>query len=138
LIEGGQEFSSYPARCLLTGERRTLPGETVADVERELGELLGRAAPDADLRLLVSREPFEISPEEEIVRLVVEQSGGQLVGVPFWTDAALLAGAGIPTVLYGPAGEGAHAAVEWVDLPSVERVRNVLVEVARAFCAVPS
>src|SRR5919198_2111559 len=33
LIEGGQELSTYPARCVLTIERRTLPGETVDHVE---------------------------------------------------------------------------------------------------------
>jgi acetylornithine deacetylase/succinyl-diaminopimelate desuccinylase-like protein len=38
LIEGGQELSSFPARCLLTVERRTIPGETAADVGRELLE----------------------------------------------------------------------------------------------------
>ncbi len=43
LIEGGQEFSSYPERCLLTGERRTLPGETIAEVERELRAAAGDA-----------------------------------------------------------------------------------------------
>jgi acetylornithine deacetylase len=72
------------------------------------------------------------------VRLVRDRSGGDVVGVPFWTDAALLAAAGVPTVLFGPVGEGAHAVVEWVDLPSVETVRDVLVDVARAFCRVPS
>jgi acetylornithine deacetylase len=138
LIEGGQEFSSYPARCLLTGERRTLPGETTATVERELRELLARSGSEAELRMLVARDPFELAADEEIVELVRSRSGGALVGLPFWTDAALLAAAGIPTVLYGPAGEGAHAEVEWVDLPSVERVRDVLVEVATAFCGVPS
>jgi len=58
-----------------------------------------------------------------------------LVGAPFWTDAALIAGAGIPTVLYGPAGEGAHAEVEWVDLASLERVREVIVRTANEWCA---
>jgi acetylornithine deacetylase len=138
LIDGGQEFSSYPARCRLTGERRTLPGETRADLERDLRELLVRAGSGAELRMLVDREPFAVDADEEIVALVTRHAGGGLIGLPFWTDASLLAAAGIPTVLYGPAGEGAHAAVEWVDLPSVERVRDVLVEVARAFCAVPS
>ena len=33
LIEGGQELSSFPASCVLTGERRTIPGETVEQVE---------------------------------------------------------------------------------------------------------
>jgi acetylornithine deacetylase len=54
--------------------------------------------------------------------------------VPFWTDAALIAAAGIPTVLYGPAGEGAHAAIEWVDLASLERVRDVVLRTAVEWC----
>lgn len=138
LIEGGQEFSSYPARCLLTGERRTVPGETAAEVEAELRAAVERAAPDAQLRMLIGRDPYELDDDAEIARLLLEQVGGSFVGMRFWTDAALLAGAGIPTVLFGPAGEGAHAEVEWVDLPSVERVRDVLVEVAGAFCGMPS
>ena len=39
VIEGGQEYSSYPAHCRLQGERRTIPGETVDDVRRELEAL---------------------------------------------------------------------------------------------------
>ena len=132
LIEGGQEFSSYPARCLLTGERRTLPGETVADVERELGTIAG----DADVRMGVTRDPFEIDAGHELVQLVRRCAGdAETVGVSFWADSALTAGAGIPTVLYGPAGEGAHAVEEWVDLASVERVRDVCLAVAVEWCA---
>ena len=135
LIEGGQEFSSYPERCLLTGERRTVPGETLEDVEAELRSLLERTEPEADLRMGVSRQSFEVAEDEEIVRLVQGHAKTQIVGVPFWTDAALLAGAGVPTVVFGPAGEGAHAAVEWVDLASVERCSEVLLAVATEFCA---
>ena len=131
LIEGGQEFSSYPARCLLTGERRTLPGETAAEIEADLRD----AAGDAELRLLVSREPFEADEGHELVRAVsvaAGVSGG--VGLPFWTDAALVAAAGIPAVLFGPVGAGAHAAVEWVDISSLERCREVYAAVATAVC----
>jgi len=135
LIEGGQELSSYPASCVLLGERRTLPGETRADVERELRAALG---PAVRLRVPVSRDAYELEPDAEIARLVAGAAGVEPAGAPFWTDAALLGAAGIPTVLFGPRGEGAHAEVEWVDLPSVERVRDVLVEVARAFCGAPS
>jgi acetylornithine deacetylase len=132
LIEGGQEFSSYPARCLLTGERRTLPGETRGQVEAELRGIAG----DGELRMLVAREPFEIDGEEEFVRLVRRCAGvDDVVGVSFWADSALIAAAGIPTVLYGPAGDGAHAVEEWVDLTSVERVRDVCLAVAREWCA---
>jgi acetylornithine deacetylase len=131
LIEGGQEFSSYPARCLLTGERRTLPGETAADVEADLRA----AAGDAEVRMLVSREPFEVDEGHELVRAVSAAAGASgAIGVPFWTDAALVAAAGIPSVLFGPAGEGAHAAVEWVDISSLERCREVYVAVATAVC----
>jgi di/tripeptidase len=38
-------------------------------------------------------------------------------------------------VLFGPAGEGAHAEVEWVDLASLERVREVIVRTAVEWCA---
>jgi len=131
LIEGGQEFSSYPARCVLTGERRTIPGETVEQVELELRGIAG----DTAFRLGVNREPFEAPGDHPFVELVGRVAGvREHAGVPFWTDAALIAAAGIPTVLYGPAGDGAHAAVEWVDLSSLERVRDVVLRTAVAWC----
>jgi len=70
-------------------------------------------------------------------RLYMRSCAGdpEVVGVPFWADSALLAAAGIPTVLYGPRGEGAHAEVEWVDLASAERCLEVCVAVARELCA---
>ncbi len=146
LIEGGQEFSSYPARCVLQAERRTIPGESVAAVEGELRGILAEAAiRDADfsaeLRVVVTREPFEIDEGEPVVELVrrhaarVTGSEPELVGVPFWADSALLAGAGIPTVLFGPSGEGAHAEVEWVDLGDLERCVEIYVAVAAELCA---
>ena len=98
---------------MLTGERRTIPGETVEQVEEELRAIAG----DAALRIIASRDPLTAQPDHpfaELVRSVAD--AGDYTGALFWTDAALLAGAGIPTVLFGPAGEGAHAAVEWVSL----------------------
>ena len=120
---------------MLAGERRTLPGESPGDVEQELHALLERTAPGAELRLGVTREPFEVAEEEEIVALVRSHAGADVIGVPFWTDAALLAAAGIPTVVFGPAGEGAHASEEWVELSSVERCAEVLLAVAADFCS---
>jgi acetylornithine deacetylase len=134
VIEGGQEFSSYPQRCLLKGERRTVPGETDAVVERELRELLGDL--DGEIRVVVARQPFEMPADAPIVELVARHAGGpEIVGVPFWADSALLSSAGIPTVVFGPAGEGAHAVEEWVDLASAERCAEVYTAVARELCA---
>jgi acetylornithine deacetylase len=134
IVSGGQEYSSYPERCVLQAERRTIPGETVAHVEEELRGLLGDL--DGEARVVFSREPFEAREDEPLVDLVRRHAGDpEIVGVPFWADSALLAAAGIPTVVFGPAGEGAHAAVEWVDLASVERCLEIYTAVAVELCA---
>ena len=146
LIRGGEELSSYPARCVVGIERRTLPGESAADVERELGALLeGCRAADpalrAEQRTLLVREPFEVDEAAEIVDLVragaTEALGASpaIGGASYWADAAFIAAAGIPTVMFGPAGEGAHAAEEWVSLRSTEAVARTLAAVAARVCA---
>lgn len=138
LIEGGAELSSYPARCTLSLERRTLPGETGADVEVEVEALLTRCrAADPELevtqRTLLVREPFEIGEDAELVRLLA--GAGPIAGASYWADSAFIAAAGIPTVLLGPAGEGAHAVEEWVSLASTEAVTRTLIDLAKRFCA---
>ncbi|HEY3070091.1 MAG TPA: M20/M25/M40 family metallo-hydrolase [Gaiellaceae bacterium] len=133
-IEGGIELSTYPDRCLLRAERRTVPGETQDELEAEARDLLG--ALDGSTRVTFFREPFEVAEEEEIVRLVSAHADGpEVIGVPFWADSALLAVAGIPTVVYGPRGEGAHAEIEWADVASAERCAEVYAAVAAEFCA---
>ena len=96
--------------------------------------LIGDA--DGSQRTLLVREPFAIDPGAEIVSLVRASAGGApIVGAPYWTDAAFLAAAGIPTVLYGPGGEGAHAETEWVSVSDTETVVRTLVDVATRLCA---
>jgi acetylornithine deacetylase len=146
LIEGGQEYSSYPARCVVQAERRTIPGESVELAEGEVRAILEEAAaadPDfsGDVRVLASREPFEVTETDELVTTMrtcaaaVLGSEPEVVGVSFWADSALLAGAGIPTVLFGPRGEGAHAEVEWVDVESLEQCVEIYAAVAARLCA---
>ena len=134
LIEGGQEYSSYPARCVLTGEWRTLPGQSLEEVEVELRDVIARSRVAAELRLLFTGAAFEVDKDEEIVQLVHRHAGSSIVGVPYWADSALLATAGIPTVLFGPRGGGEHERVEWVELSSVERLRDVLMATANDYC----
>ena len=58
LIEGGAEMSSYPGRCTIGLERRTLPGETAADVEAEIERIIGDRHPaDAARERAVRRRP---------------------------------------------------------------------------------
>jgi acetylornithine deacetylase len=134
LISGGTELSTYPGECVLALERRTLPGETQESVEAEITGLLAGA--EASARTLLVREPFAIDPEAEIVGLVRDAAGGAAVaGAPYWTDAAFIAAAGIPAVLYGPSGDGAHADEEWVSVGDADNVAGALVKVVGEFCA---
>ena len=55
-------------------------------------------------------------------------------GAPFWTDAALLAEAGIETVILGPLGGGLHSEEEWVDLESCADLAMVLAQSALEYC----
>jgi acetylornithine deacetylase len=137
LIEGGTEPSTYAERCVAKVERRTLPGETVAFVEEQLREIAG----EATVTTLFSREPLETPRDAEIVEVLLRSADEvlgrtpEIVGVPFWTDAALFAAAGIPTVVFGPGGAGAHEQTEWVDLDDVERTAEILLRTATEFCA---
>jgi acetylornithine deacetylase len=147
LIEGGSELSTYPARCVLQVERRTLPGETAEIVAGELDALLDelRAADpqvSADAKLTFFRPPMETAASEPIVVALADSAEATLgapppvVGATWWMDSALLSAAGIPTAVLGPRGAGAHADVEWVDLASVRACVDVLVAAARGFCGV--
>ncbi|MDZ4721663.1 MAG: M20/M25/M40 family metallo-hydrolase, partial [Roseiflexaceae bacterium] len=145
LIGGGVELSTYPAHCELQIERRTIPGESIAQVWSEFDHLLSnlRAADPlfrAELALGLARSPMEAGFETPIVA-ALRSHGAQalghelaLFGMSGWTDAALMADAGIASVLFGPCGHGAHADEEWVDLASVATCATIYANVARQIC----
>ncbi len=146
LITGGQELSSYPDRCRLSVERRTVPGETRELVERQIGAILDRiAASDpqfqASMKTMLTQQPFEIAEDAPIVQTLLRQAtripgDRPAIGGAFgWMDSALLAAAGIPTVIFGPGGDGAHAVVEWSDLDQLQRCADVLIATIEDFCA---
>jgi acetylornithine deacetylase len=146
LIHGGQELSTYPDRCVLSIERRTIPGEAVEEVESQIAGILATAAAadpafHAEQRTLLVRDPFVVAGDEPIVQLAKEHvarvrgSEPAVAGWGGWMDSAFLAAAGIPTVILGPDGDGAHADVEWVDLPSAVRTADALVGIIGEFCA---
>jgi acetylornithine deacetylase/succinyl-diaminopimelate desuccinylase family protein len=146
LIQGGQELSSYPKHCFLSVERRTVPGETLQKVEAELPGIFEQIAVSdptfkATVKTSMVRDPFEVSLDEPIVRTVLHQATAILghepaeIGQAAWMDSALLSAAGIPTVIFGPGGEGAHAVVEWSNLEHVERCAEILAVVAEDFCS---
>ena len=141
LIEGGTELSSYPDRCRISLERRTLPGEGAASVEAEIEEILAGTRSrvpglGASQRTLLVREPFEIDADAELVGIVAAAASANGVspsigGASYWADAAFIGGGNSRPVR--PRRRGAHAE-EWVGLSSCEAVRATLVEVARHIC----
>lgn len=145
VISGGQGWSAYPAYCHLQLERRTLPAESpelARDQVQQILDKLAAADPDfhGEVRINFQRPSFEVDPDEAIVRACQAATGqvlgqaARLAGNTFWMDAALFAEAGIPTVVFGPHGDGAHAEVEWVDLATVEQCVDVYTAVIENFC----
>ncbi len=145
LLHGGTAASVYAACSQLTIERRTVPGETENQVVREVQAIideLSGADPSfkAELRTTLVREPFQAapgSPMVEHVKRAVQTVPDQEpihAGQSPWMDSALLAAAGVDTVVIGPAGDGAHSDEEWVDLESVATLAGILAETAIEYC----
>jgi acetylornithine deacetylase len=145
-ITGGQGDSSYPDLCTLTLERRTVPGETPAVVEAELRALLEKIkTTDPDfhytLEIGLTRDPFEIAPDHELVQVMqhhvtkLTRISAPLEGVGYWADTSALSSAGIPALLFGASGAGAHAAEEWVSVESLELTARIYEAVAKESCA---
>jgi len=147
IVSGGSGLSTYAATCTLKIERRTIPGETEAGSVAEIQAIVDRlAAADPTFRATVrpffARHPFEVSPDAEIVKVLGsaarETLGRQpaFVGDTPWMDSALLADAGIETVVMGPRGAGEHSIEEWVDLESVIAMAEILARTAVVYCEV--
>lgn len=145
LLKGGTGVSTYAASATLHIERRTIPGETDAQVMEELTAIAKQLHADdpsfvATVRPYFSRPPFEVAPSAGIVQALDRAATKVLgahpaqVGDTPWMDSALLAERGVETVVFGPRGAGAHAAVEWVDVESVYQCAEILEETARGYC----
>ncbi|HXJ48397.1 MAG TPA: ArgE/DapE family deacylase [Candidatus Acidoferrum sp.] len=145
LIEGGQEWSTYPARCAVKVERRTVPGEDGAKALKEMEALIEIAREDAptleaSAKVVLERPPSELAGDHPVALAVARAAreamgrDAEAVGASYWMDMALTNEAGIPTVAFGPGGEGEHADVEWVDIASLETCVEVYVRAAEALC----
>lgn len=150
LVEGGVGLTTYPERCVVRLERRTIPGESAESALTELeaaaarvGARLAAAGREpfrAEVALDFAQPPSDVPVDAPLVRavgraLAAAGEGERVEGMPAWTDAALLNAAGVPTVCFGPGDIGlAHAAEEWVELGEVGRAAGVLEGLARGWC----
>ena len=144
-VEGGNGLSTYPDRCTVRIERRTIPGETPDDTRRELEAACAAVRAHhtdfrADVELLFSQPPSDVAVDAPVVRAFTEvlQSRhlpGEPAGMNAWTDAALLNAAGIPAICFGPGDMGlAHAATEYIEVREIEQATDVLEAFARSWC----
>ena len=140
-IIGGIGLSTYPDRCILRVERRTIPGENEDDAIREIRDAFERVRArrpelDAAVRLIGAQAPSDVSVDAPVVRaleggLLVEGLPSRIEGLSAWTDAALLNAAGISSVCFGPGDISlAHAAEEYVPVDEIEKATAVLTRVA--------
>jgi diaminopropionate ammonia-lyase family len=146
LIRGGEEPSSYPGKCTITVEFRTVPVQTEESILADMSALLegiGRKNPRfkyAEPRITMSRPTHKLPVDHPFVQKTVSSASAVLGGEPvvksgpFWTDAALLGAVGIPSIVYGPAGEGLHAKEEWVEVESLRQLEKVFIRLVQDFC----
>ena len=122
-------------------ERRTVPGEAPGAAAREVDDILARLRADdsefkATSRPMFARSPYAIDAEHELPKAMLRAAPtASAIGMSFWTDAAILGDAGIPSILYGPTGAGLHSVEEWVDASSVLACRDALVRLAKEWCS---
>ncbi len=140
-IRGGISVNTIPAQCTIEIDRRLPPGEEPNEAYRYLIEHLAR---DGDLDFPLEHEPPymqgpALSDEEnrgladQMVRIVTGVAGDcRPVGVPYATDAAFIAAAGIPTVVFGPGSiDQAHTDDEWLPLDQLEQAAEILYQFCR-------
>lgn len=134
-IAGGKQPNIVPDRCEILIDRRTLPGETDAGVFAELRALIRRLGVDAELTDTKNAPcpALETHPNLPLVRQLTRCAGQRrALGVDYFSDAAVLASGGIPSVLLGPGDIAqAHTADEWIELAQLERATRLLVKFLR-------
>ena len=144
-ISGGVGMSTYPERCDLAIERRTLPGESAQTALKEVRDACDavRASHpqlDARVTLTTAQLPSDVSVDSPIVgrlrgALESEGVGVRIEGMSAWTDAALLNAVGVPTICFGPGDIAlAHAAEEFVQVEEIAAATRVLTRVVQEWC----
>jgi acetylornithine deacetylase len=138
IIAGGHELSSYPDRATLQLERRILPTEPESTAIEEVRAILGDIRrEDATFRgtaeAMFSRPAYEVPADHELPRALagaLTRAGTppRITGASFWTDAAVLGHAGIPSILFGPGGAGLHSIEEYVNVGDVMVCRDALIQ----------
>lgn len=152
-IHGGDQPSTVAASCLLTLDRRIVPGESFEGVIAELGELLNQIELGLPgLSTAIRRVPGGMATLEHIALATdaeapIARAAARAIAAvgemspatafPAWTDGALLAGfASIPTVLLGPGDlADAHSPRESIAAAEIDQAALIYAALAVEFCS---
>lgn len=137
MISGGTGWSTYPDRCTLHVERRTVPGETGESVKAEVDAMCQalhatRESFNAEVTLELYQPASDLAVDAPLTQSVIsalqkEGLPAPVEGLSCWTDAALFNAAGIPALCFGPGDIAlAHSAEEWVTLDDIHHATAVL------------
>jgi len=145
-IDGGIGMSTYPDRCVVRLERRTLPGEHREQVMTEIRQACERVRAvrpsfTARTTMMLAQEPSDVAEDAPIVRALSEAArrvrtqAPAVLGMTAWTDAALLNDGGIPAICFGPGDISlAHAAEEFVPIAEIEQATDILTSLIADWC----
>lgn len=135
-ISGGTQPNIVPSQCTIAIDRRTLPGERDAAICKDLRALLKSKRLSAEFDSLQAGPcmPLETSPALPPVTQFMATAGQRKPhGVDYFSDAALLAAGGIPSVLFGPGDIAqAHTPDEWISIESLEQAERLLIRFLRS------
>ena len=124
-IRGGTQTNIVPDMCDIGVDRRTLPGDTESGTRRALETFLRACKLNAKVSNVKLKPcpPLETDARLPLVRQLLGSLGqARPAGVHYFCDAAVLAGGGIPSVVFGPGDIAqAHTADEWISLAQLER-----------------
>ncbi len=130
-IHGGTQPNIVPAHCVISADRRTIPGESESSVRTEIRSLLRKHGLRATLLNTKSAPclPLETDPRLPLVKSFLRLAGQRKpLGVNYFCDASILSAGGIPSVVFGPGDIAqAHTADEWISLRSLDQASALLV-----------
>lgn len=125
-LDGGVAFNVIPAHASLVASVRPPPGADTAAIRRELEMLAATTVPGSSMRFTRDNEPFATRDLPAFAPLVGERTTAAPIDLGFWTEAALLAAAGIDAIVFGPGDIAqAHGPDEWVTLDDLRRAHEI-------------
>jgi acetylornithine deacetylase/succinyl-diaminopimelate desuccinylase family protein len=135
-VRGGHQPNIVPDRCEIDIDRRTIPGENDRAVQREVIDFIRKAGLQVELINSKSKAcmALETNPRNALVQQLMSMTRQTApCGVDYFSDAAVIASGGTPSVVFGPGNIAqAHTANEWISIRSLERATDILTRFLRS------